>query len=43
MTAADPSLAEPVAVAKKYSVHDLIAEIKNKIAGKGSLGVRALS
>jgi hypothetical protein len=43
MTAEDPSLAEPIAQAPKYTAEDLINEIKEKIKSRGSLSLRGLS
>lgn len=41
-TAVDPSLAEPIQEVK-YTVDDLIREVKDKLKAKGSLGIRGIA
>jgi hypothetical protein len=42
LTALDPSLAEPIHEVK-YTVEDLVREVKEKLKDRGSLGIRGLS
>lgn len=42
MTAPDPSFAEIIKQAPKYTAEDLINEIKDKLKQRGTLGIRGL-
>lgn len=41
-TAPDPSFAEPIQQAQKYSAEDLINEIKEKLKARGTTSIRGL-
>ena len=41
-TASDPKFAEPIAEVPKYTAADLLAEIKQKLQARGTLGIRGL-
>jgi hypothetical protein len=43
VTAPDPSYAEPIQEAPKYSAEDLIIDIKNMLKKKGTMGIRGLA
>ena len=42
ITAPDPSFAEPLVQAPKYTAEDLILEIKGLLGKRGTLGIRGL-
>jgi hypothetical protein len=42
VTAPDASFAEPIKEAPKYTAEDLLNDIKNKLKGRGTLGIRGM-
>ena len=42
-TAPDPSYGEPIKEAPKYTAEDLLRDIKEKLKGRGTLGIRGMA
>jgi len=43
MTASDPSFAKPIEELHKFTIEDLIAEIKNKVLERSAGGIKGIS